>query len=198
MDISPASGPNGAKTETEAECCIKCAETENCEAFTWVVDGHQCWLKSGANKDVLGKNNLVSAISMKSYNLNVTEQVMYEAARKNINSKTYSNELFWPKVDIINEYSGKRRKICTPGKDALAFLSSGDLKNPNIAVDNEAEERRAKRAFDRYKNVFCGSQNRKVGNKTVETDGNPHSVETIQKIVFDRNVVSEYEKATPL
>ena len=57
--------------------------------------------------------------------------------------------------------------------------------------------RRAKRAFDRYKNVFCGSQTAKVGNKTVETDGNPHSVETIQKIVFDRNVVSEYEKATP-
>ena len=197
MDISPGTGPNGAKTETEAECCIKCTETKNCEAFTWVVDGHQCWLKSGANKVMLGKKNLVSAISMKSYNLNVREQVMYEAARKNINSKTYSNELFWPKVDIINEYSGKRRRICTPGKDALAFLSSSDLKNPNIAVDNEAEERRAKRAFDRYKIIFCGSQNLNVANKTGEADSNLHSVETIQKLAFHRNSISVYEKAPP-
>ena len=65
------------------------------------MDGHQCWLKSGANKVVMGRKNLISAISTKSYNLNVREQVVYEAALKTVNTKEYDNELFWPKVDTI-------------------------------------------------------------------------------------------------
>ncbi|CAF1554829.1 unnamed protein product, partial [Adineta steineri] len=35
---------NAIIQSTNADCCVQCSEDDDCNAFTWIRDSHECWL----------------------------------------------------------------------------------------------------------------------------------------------------------
>ena len=102
MDVNNGLTKNGVKVDTAEKCCEFCTKEKDCEAFTWITDGHDCWLKRSVDKVTLGKKNLISGMTVNSYNLNVKDQKLYEEALNKVATKPYKGgELFWPKIDVI-------------------------------------------------------------------------------------------------
>ncbi|CAF1274832.1 unnamed protein product [Adineta steineri] len=29
---------------TNADCCVQCSQDDDCNAFTWIRDSHECWV----------------------------------------------------------------------------------------------------------------------------------------------------------
>jgi len=200
MDVSNGVTKNGVKVDTVEKCCELCVSDKDCQAFTWITDGHDCWLKKSVNKVTLGKTNLISAITMDSYNLNVKDQVLYEKALDTVQKTTYNGELFWPKIDIIKRYSGNRRKICNTNynnsKNLVLVTKKTLQKSPYdddsniIAIDNHYEL--LKRAFKRHKRLLCNA-NDNYGETYFSNEEGKNDTAAIDKIIFDKNIVNDYE-----